>query len=196
MKTFQLFAIATLMLSITSSAALASERYPTEQELRTLTQQLKRNIPKLKKSSMYRDRRTPVERQQVKSLVDAWAKADPAIAPFLGTWTAIEESMSIYPSTTQGQICIIEIFLADQGSGVSFSTAIVAGNRLRANDQTVKIKEGEFLGSAFVVQGKPGIYEYAHPRPLDNPGTMDFLREKPEILEQFEQADCSISSPN
>jgi hypothetical protein len=94
-----------------------------------------------------------------------------------------------------GQVCIIETFLADQGLGVSFTTATVTNNGLRAGDKKVLIKEGNFLANAFVYEGKPGIYEYAHPRPLSNPAATDYLRNERKVVEQFNQAGCISSLP-
>lgn len=189
------FAIAALILSSFALPTWASERYPTEQELSKLSRQFKQKLHSLKKSRMYQDRRTPTERQQVKSFVDVWSKLDSQTAPFLGMWTAIEESMSIYPSKTKGQVCIIETFLADQRLGVSFTTATVTNNGLRAGDKKVLIKEGNFLADTFVYEGKPGIYEYAHPRPLSNPAATDYLRNERKVVEQFNQAGCISSLP-
>lgn len=187
---FRCATIATLLISI-ASPTWASDRYPIDQELNQLSRQFKQKLPKLQKDRTYHDRRNATERQQIKAFVEAWLQVDPEVAPFLGMWTAIEESKSIYPSSTKGRVCIVDTFLADRGMGVSFSTATVVNNRLRSNDKTVSIKEGNFLATAFVYQGKARIYEYAHPRPLNNPATTDYLRNERKVIEQFKQAGCT-----
>ena len=100
-----------VLACLTLPAEAQSERYPTETELQQLAQELRQKIPELENSGFYNDRRSFEEWQEISVYVDAWAEVDPEIAPFLGEWGAIEESLYIYPSTTTGEVCILDIYL-------------------------------------------------------------------------------------
>lgn len=191
-------AICVMLLGCFCLPASASERYPTEQELQQLTQQFKQRVPQLQndQTGFYRDRRTASERQQVESFVNAWAKVDPTAAPFLGKWVAIEETIGIYPSQTPGKVCVIETFIPDQEtSGLSFNLGQVINGTIRTADHLILIRQGNFLGSTFVYQQKPGLYEYGNPRPLENPENVEYFRKDPKIVQQFKQAGCTADLP-
>ncbi len=160
--------------------------------MRVLTQQFKQNIPKLQRSRSYADRRTPEQKQQVATFSRDWSSIDPSVAPFLGQWTAIEESKSIYPSRKKGQVCVVDSFIPERDgtSGYSFTTGTVSNEQIRTEDKLVLIKDGNFLGTAFVVRGKANLYEYAHPRPLKNPAGDNYLSKETQILEKFRETGC------
>ncbi len=162
--------------------------------MQSLSQQFKRKLPTLKNdpTRTYSDRRTPAERQQSQTFVQSWARIDPAVATFLGGWTAIEESMLIYPSRTKGQVCIIETFIPGANEpGVAFMLGKVMRGQVQTGDRKILMRQDAFLGSAFVYNGKPGLYEYGNPRPLQDPATVNYLQRVPGIVSQFKQAGCT-----
>lgn len=171
-------------------------RYPNDQEMGVLTQTFRRDLPKYRKSVAYRDRRTPEQKQQIAAFTQAWAAKDPAAAPFLGSWVALEEMLLIYPSGTRGQVCIIERFLPrSDGKAADFTLGTVAQGRIRTTDRNIVIKEQEFLGLAFVYQGKPGIYAYANPKPLPSLALLEDIKRSPQILQAFKRAGCRTDLP-
>jgi hypothetical protein len=92
---------------------------------------------------------------------------EPAAATFLGDWSAIEESMLIYPSRTKGQVCIIETFILGMNdSGFAFTLGKVVRGQVQIDNRKILIRQDAFLGAAGVYNGKAGLYEYANPRPL------------------------------
>ncbi|MGA7932273.1 MAG: hypothetical protein WCA35_01715, partial [Kovacikia sp.] len=187
-----------LLAGFSQSAFAQLQRYLTDRELQSLSQEFKRKLPTLKndRTGTYRDRRTPAHRKQIQTFVQAWARVDPAIAPFLGGWTAIEESKLIYPSRTKGKVCIIDTFIPGMNeSGVSFTLGNVIKGQVQTGDRKILIRQDGFLGSTFVYQGKPGLYEYGNPRPLEDPTTVNYLRQAPGIVSQFKQAGCTAGLP-
>lgn len=194
--------VSLVWVSVSPLAVAESQRYPSETELQQLIQDFQRQVARLRRirheTGFYLDRRSPLERQQHQAFVQAWGKVDPAVAPFLGNWTAIEESLMIYPSQTKGQVCIIETFIPDQEtSGIAFTTGTIDQGRIYTRDRKVFVLDGvgDFLGSAYVYEGKPGIYEYANPRPLPNPQATDYLQREPSLLMQFQQLGCQATVP-
>lgn len=192
------FAICTslLILAGIASPTLASDRYPNAREMQSLMQQLKQNIPKLQRSRLYQDRRSPAQKQQVTAFSQDWSSIDPTVAPFLGQWTAIEETKSIYPSRTKGRVCIIDTFLPERrdSSGISFTLGTVANRVIRTDDKLILVKEGDFLGANFVTNGKANVYEYAHPRPLKHPASDKYWSKETAILQAFQKAGCVAES--
>lgn len=178
-------------LSLTLPAVAQSKRYPTDAELQPLIQGMRQNIPQLVESGFYNDRRTESERQEVADFAAAWALVDPAIAPFLGEWTAIEESLYIFPGPVRGEVCIIDSYLEES----EFYQGQVIDGKVYTDNNLVFVIDSGFLGNTFVVENYPGLYEYAHPRPLEHPANHYFAEYHPEIVAQFIQAGCLAERP-
>lgn len=190
--------LAILLMSIPAGAQ--SERYPTHTEIEALAQQMQQNIPKLLETGFYTDRRTSEELQQREALVDAWTEIDAAIAPFLGEWFAIEESLAIFPAATPGEVCIIDNYLG----GSEFYLGKVVDGSVYTDTNLVFFVEGDFLGSVFVSQNEVDFYEYAHPRALIDPETSPlhidsvasaFAENYPDVVEQFQTTGCLPGLP-
>ena len=180
-----------VLMSLALPSIAQSERFPTDVEMAPLVQEMRQRRPDLQASGFYTDRRTLAEQWFVDEFANTWAAVDPAIAPYLGEWTAIEESLYIYPSTTPGEVCVLDIYL-DLGD---FYTGQVRDGRVYTTNNLVFLLDGDFLGSTFVVDSQPGIYEYAHPRPLPDPA--ESLGEYyPELVTQFAAANCVTGLPN
>ncbi len=178
-------------LPITASAEL--ERYPTDQEVQQLVRQFQQKLPQLQNDTtgIYHDRRSPLEKQQLQQFTQAWNQVDPAVAPFLGEWFAIEESLAIYPTSVPGQVCIIDAHLDD----VVFYLGRVSDRRVKTAMHLILVREGDYLASLFISEEKPGSYEYGNPRWVNNPTRQTYFQNKPEILRQFKQAGCQSGLP-
>ncbi|RZM82404.1 hypothetical protein [Leptolyngbya iicbica] len=180
-----------LLLGAGLPAIAQSERWPTEVEQQQLQQIMRQRLPDLATSEFYPDRRTLAERWIVAEFARAWAAVDPAVAPYLGEWVAIEESLYIYPSSTPGQVCILDIYL-DEGD---FYTGQVREGKVYTTTNLVFLLDGNFLGNTFIYEDQPGIYEYAYPRPLLDPATT-LGAYYPAAIAAFEAMNCEIGLPN
>ncbi|MBD1874884.1 hypothetical protein H6F75_15460 [Nodosilinea sp. FACHB-131] len=191
MRQLQLGGVWVLVLAILAQPAIAqSERYPTATELQQLAQELRRKIPDLQASGFYSDRRTFEEWQERSAYAEAWADVDPAIAPFLGEWTAIEESLHIYPATARGGVCILDVYQDES----KLYTGQVRDGKLYTDQNQVFFLDNNFLGNAAVYDNQPSFYEYAHPRPLPNLSE-DLGQYYPETIAAFEASNCLVGLP-
>ena len=95
-----------------------SERHLSNQEIQYLIDKshLSRVVNAIS-SRDFDDRRSEHEITSFNQFVSAWQKADPSIAPFLGVWKANEQQLELYPSTTQGQICVVMEYFAGSREG-------------------------------------------------------------------------------
>lgn len=191
MRQLQLGGVWVLVLASLAQPAIAqSERYPTATELQQLAQELRRKIPDLQASGFYSDRRTFEEWQERSAYAAAWAGVDPAIAPFLGEWTAIEESLYIYPATARGGVCILDVYQDES----KLYTGQVRDGKLYTDQNQVFFLDNNFLGNASVYDNQPSLYEYAHPRPLPNPSE-ELGQYYPETMAAFEASNCLVGLP-
>jgi hypothetical protein len=148
-----------------------------------------------------RDRRNETETHKLKAFVRAWLPVNPDVAPFLGQWTALEETKNIYPSTLKGKVCIIETFIPTENDrGISFAQGTISGKSIKTTNFASLIQQGNYLGVAFINtrNNQPGIYEYAWPKPLVEPAKlMSYLppADRNRLLQQFKEAGCSDTLP-
>lgn len=184
--------------------AQQSKRYPTENELQQLMNRFSNFVtsPSPGNRDFYiRDRRNETETQKLKAFVRAWLPVNPDVAPFLGQWTALEETQNIYPSTLKGKVCIIETFIPTENDmGISFAQGTISGNSIKTTNFASLIQQGNYLGVAFINtrNEQPGIYEYAWPKPLVEPAKlMSYLppADRNRLLQQFKEAGCSDTLP-
>lgn len=184
--------------------AQQSKRYPTENELQQLMNRFRNFVasPSPGNRDFYiRDRRNETETQKLKGFVRAWLPVNPDVAPFLGQWTALEETKNIYPSTLKGKVCIIQTFIPPpNGRGISFDQGTISGKSIKTTDFTFLIQQGNYLGAAFINtrNDRPSIYEYAWPKPLVEPAKlMSYLppADRNRLLQQFKEAGCSDTLP-
>ncbi|MEG4448316.1 hypothetical protein QUA35_05545 [Microcoleus sp. N9_B2] len=199
--TISLAILATTSLPI---VAQQSKRYPTENQLQQLINQFRNFVaspPEGSRGFYLRDTRNAAQFQNLRAFVRAWLPLNPDVVPFLGQWTALEETMNVYPSTIKGQVCIIETFIPPiDGIGMSFAKGTVSGKHIRTSDTKVLLQQGNYLGVAFVntSNNQPGLYEYAWPKPLTN--LAQLMRGIPQVdrnrfLQQFKEAGCTESLP-
>jgi hypothetical protein len=170
------------------------QRYPTAAELELLTQRLKQEVDqmpeRIKSAPIYSDQRTDAERKQMAQLTQTWAEVDPEIAPFLGKRQLIESQL-IYPSRQRGQVCIIETYwLSETEHGVRFSTGRAARGMIRTTARQVLMRDRGYLGVAYIKNNRPELSTLPYPLPLAPPTAIDFLKHNPQVLQQFQQAQC------
>jgi len=184
--------------------AQQSKRYPTENELQQLMNRFRNFVasPSPGNRDFYtRDRRNETETQKLKAFVRAWLPVNPDVAPFLGQWTALEETKNIYPSTLKGKVCIIQTFIRTKNdNGISFAQGTISGKSIKTTNFAFLIQQGNYLVSAFVntTNNQPVIYEYAWPKPLVDPAKlMSHLppADRNRLLQQFKEAGCSDTLP-
>ncbi|GET37737.1 hypothetical protein [Microseira wollei] len=192
-----------LMVSLTiwatgSSPVLAqSQRYPTNAELRQLLRTF--NTVPSSANLPTEDRRTLSEKRALESFVTSWSRVDPAVAPFLGQWGGIEESISIFPSNVRGRVCII--FMGSGESSADFDIGNVSNSQIRTNrsfGRSLIIRQGNRLGLAGIYRNGAGISAYEFPRPLRIPTNSSLLNlsNASRIIQQFNAAGCTNSLPN
>ena len=167
-------------------------RFPTEDEVRELMEEARQEILRLREMGMYFDLRTPAEREAATAFSTAWAAVDPAIAPFLGDWSAWDEGKAIYPSPNPGVVCIVDIYPEDY----SFSMGFVVNHKIYTSTYATLVLDNEFLVSLFVSDQQPSQYSYLSPRPLEHPAMISYIAQlAPEVIDQFDQAGCIIDEP-
>ncbi|XWK91021.1 MAG: hypothetical protein U7127_13535 [Phormidium sp.] len=192
--------LALTVCSIQVVAQSASERYPTTTELVRLRDKLRRQIRKLENENEFKDSRSSADKQRRASLVSAWTKFDPIVAPFLGYWSGYEESLLIYPGNNKGRVCIIY-----EGLGiVEISFGNVVNGEIRTDEKETIIKEGNYLGVASVRNNKPDIFVTP---PYMNPSITLLMSEfmnrasmnRPDIAEmvqKFKASGCRDGLPS
>jgi hypothetical protein len=168
------------------------ERYPTVAEIADLHGELRQSIPQLLTSGFHTDWRTPEQRQQRAALVAAWTEVDSEVAPFIGEWVAIEESLGIFPTATPGVVCIVDTYLG----GSEFERGMMVAGALYTDSGSVLVPEGEFLGNFFVTEGEAYSYPYSHPSPLQDPADIAIYASRyPDVVAAFEANGCLVPTP-
>jgi len=166
---------ATVLVSGNWSGAIAqnlrSDRHLSEQEIQSLINsvQLSRVVNRVTDRVGLDDKRSQLEINSINQFVRAWQKADPSIAPFLGNWSAYEESLELYPSIVRGQVCVVREYFAGSREGTKrlLNVGKVSGDKL--------ITDGE-LGKKVFVKRK-GI--------LRKPSTSEFPIQEVEYVGMF-----------
>ena len=66
--------------------------------------------------------------------------------------------------------------------------------RVYTGQNLVFLLDNNFLGSMYVYDDQPGIYEYANPRPLPNPSE-ELGKYYSEAVAAFEASGCLVGLP-
>jgi hypothetical protein len=177
-------------ISMQVVAQIKAERYPTAKEMQQVRQKFRQEIL----SKHTGDGRTKSEEQVRESFVKAWSKVDQAVAPFLGTWSGVEESLLIYPSNTKRRVCLV---WNGEATG-SLSIGSVFNKQIRTSDNYVYFKEGNYLGIATVKDNKADLateYPLVDFRALEPPTKLPIIdkQERTQILQEFKAAGCTTS---
>ena len=169
----RLIPIALTLILLPLPAFAQSQRHPTAAEIDVLLQELHDYIPNLLESGFYSDRRRPEERQQRDDFVEAWSQVDPAVAPFLGDWFAIEENLEIFPTADPGVVCVIDSYLDIS----DFYLGQVVAGHLQTDTNLTFVLDSGFLVSTFVYDNQAARYEYANPIAVKDPAAGSYYPE-------------------
>ena len=161
-----------------------NQSYLTDEELQKL-------MPDFQRQVQYWSQYEEPERQSEARAFGATLSRDRAVTPFLGKWAAIEETMDIYPSKINGQVCIIHAFSTPEPE-VDFSLGKVLNQRIYPVEGGVIIQQGNYVGVAGRNGNEAGIYVYRLIEPAEAP-TRAYWRDWDEgdrVIEQFKAAGC------
>lgn len=181
----------TLMITFGMSTQFAyaqTQSYPTDEELQTLIPDFHRQV------EYWNQYEEPKRQSEARAFAESWSRRDPAVAPFLGNWLGWEETRDIYPSTTDGQVCIIHTYGTEQA--VSFGLGNVLNQRIYTDGGAVIFQQGNYVGVAWSndneAGNEAGVTAYRLFAPAEVP-TQAFWRDWDEgdrVIEQFKAAGC------
>jgi hypothetical protein len=187
---------------ISSPISAAPERYPTNSEIKSLRQQFRQLIVKMKsdkvRGAYIKDKRSDLERQARNSFVESWSKVDPSIAPFIGSWIGDGYYYHIYPSKKLRQVCIIG---TDEGQA-SFTTGTISNGNIFTKDRMVLFRESTYLGRIYIYKGKLQMTEIPFKSPSSPKSLTELIKyvaeetEKNSISQSFRENDCISSFTN
>jgi hypothetical protein len=183
----------------------SSQRFPTDKEVRTLLQKLKKRIIQNPKY-IDRSRRD----FSLETFTRAWAKSDPSASYFLGEWDSQEDAIMIYPTSTQGKVCVIWTLPAGSVNGrpmvtATFNIGFVSKEQLKVNNiffdkgKAVIIRDGNYLLIASVDRDSPQLSTYSgFSLPLQSLESLPLANtsENRRVIQQFNDAGCTTSLPN
>ena len=161
-----------------------TQSYPTDEELQKLMPDFQRQV------EYWNQYEEPERHREARTFAENWS-GDPTVAPFLGSWAAIEETMDIYPSTTEGQVCIISTF-STPNPEVELSLGNVLNQRIYTDAGEVIIQQGNYSGVAWSNGNGTGIYVYRLIAPTEVPTreSFSYWDNGSSVLEQFNAAGC------
>ena len=185
-------------------AQMQSERYPTDAELQKAIEDFRLDIPAFQRSRQFK---TMPRIPALQLFITAWLQVDPAVAPFIGTWSEPKYDWSIYPSNIRGRVCVLFNHLIRGGTGndAYFSLGSVSNGQLRIKGESftgesyrVFIREKNYLGSVSVQSNRTGIKPFIHRLPLIPPKNLPITnsQEKSRIVQLFNRAGCTTLLPN
>lgn len=162
-------------------------------------EELQKLMPDFQRQVEYWNQYEEPERQnEAKAFAENWSRRDPTVALFLGKWAGWEQTMDIYPSTTDGQVCII--YTDETAQVVGFALGNVLNQRIY-DSSGVTFRQRNYLGSAWNNNnptGEAGIEAYRLFAPAEVP-TRGYWRDWDEgdrVIEQFNAAGCIAEASN
>lgn len=163
----------------TQLAYAQTKSYPTDRELQKLMPDFRRQV------QYWSEYQEPERQSEARAFAASWFR-DPAVAPFLGEWGAWEETMEIYPSSKNGQVCIIHTYGIEEE--VRFNLGNVLNQRIYTDVDEVIIQQGNYTGVAW----KNGVNVYRLIAPAEVPTRASWIdwREGSRVIEQFNAVGC------
>jgi len=116
-----------------------SDRYLSDQEIQALESDSQKVSSSRGGGRPYQDSRAATDVDQITQFISDWQKSESSIAPFLGNWGGFEESLSIYPSTRKGTVCIVHRSYGRNGVEYNFNFGKVVSNKLVSDGQLGKV---------------------------------------------------------
>lgn len=173
-----------------------SERQLTPEELNQALSQLDEDMDKTSNSqvvgSLYQDRRTPQQKNEINAYVQSWASINPDIAPFLGRRQIIENTF-IYPSLRKGKVCILQQYTSYLSEkGVLFSLGSVNDGILQTSSNQTIIARNGLLAVISIKENMSQLSLLPHALPLIEPE----LNQLPDIQKQYDESQCQLTAPS
>ncbi|MEW6493029.1 MAG: hypothetical protein AB1589_11055 [Cyanobacteriota bacterium] len=154
----------TIAFSISPQIAYAqTHSHLSDEELQKLMPDFQRQV------EYWNQYEEPERQKEAKAFAENWSRRDPAVAPFLGSWAGWEQTMGIYPSTTDGQVCIIAT--DDTAKVVGFALGNVLNQRIY-DGSGVTFRQGNYVGDAWNKDnptGEAGVHAYRLFAPAEVP---------------------------
>jgi len=184
-------------------------RYPTDSELQQLSQEFQSMlIPSMQRSRQYgMGRRDSV----LERFTREWAKFDRSASFFLGKWIKGVDDIYIYPSSKQGQVCVIWTLPGGRVDGRNvtdalFSLGLTSNGQLKVTNmfsdrkKTVILRSGNYLATtSFNPNNVPQVRPYSSiSEPLSPIESLSLANtaENRKVVQQFYAAGCTVSLPN
>ncbi len=183
----RLINILAIALSIIPQLAYAqTQSYPTDEEIQELMPDFQREV------EYWNQYEEPERQSEARAFAENWSRRDPAIVLFLGSWSGWEETTDIYPSKTEGQVCIIHTSEPE----ASFSLGQVFNQRIYTDRGEVIFQQGNYVGVAWSNDNEAGIeagitaYRLIAPTEVLTSESLSYWDGGDRIIEQFNAAGC------
>lgn len=176
----------TIFCIIPQLAYAQTQSYPSDEELQKLMPDFQRQV------EYWNQYEEPERQSEARAFAENWSRRDSTVVPFLGSWSGWEETMDIYPSTTEGQVCIIYTSEPE----ASFRLGNIRNQRIYTDRSEVIFPEGNYVGIAWSNDNKAGIeagvnvYRLIAPAEVPTRESLSYWDEGDRILDQFNAAGC------
>jgi hypothetical protein len=191
------------MFPLASSVMAAFDRYPTEVEIQSAMGDFHQAVTGIPGPGA-RDRRSPLDVTELSSFIEDWSQFDSSIAPFLGTYSGVEETLRIYPSRNRGQVCIIRSGYGRNGVIYTFGLGRVTENKIyttgdlgqqilfpqrggTAGRDRVPNEQRNYLVLVGIYNDQTILNAWGLPTPLESPDD--------SVSEEFRKFDCMLEKP-
>lgn len=199
---------------LTTFPAFASERYPTNSEIKRLIREFQQRAVSKPISGeccggYESDNRTPAQKRRLESFITNWKRVNPDITPFLGYWGNNDADISVHPSKTKGRVCVVWVL---KGPSYIFSIGNYSNGVIRLSNgelnKRVLITQRNPKGNPFLLLAsvlkntalaEPGSDVYAYPQvpPLFKDFVIkERLEEGNQIIRQLNATGCTDYRPH
>lgn len=182
----------TFALAFSMSTQLASaqtQSYLTDEDLQKLMPDFQRQV------EYWNQYEEPERQSEARAFAENWS-GDSEVAPFLGKWAALEETMEIYPSTTEGQVCIIAT--DSTIPEVDFSLGNILNQQIYTDAGGTLLQQGNYVGAVWNKENEIGVYVYRLIAPAEVPTRASWRdwQGSSRVLKQFKAAGCIAEAFN
>jgi hypothetical protein len=180
-----------------------TSQYPTEAEIQSALEDLPQAVREVPGPGA-RDIRSIAEVETLTFFVEEWSQVDSSIAPFLGTYEGLGESLQVYPSRTRGQVCIIRSGYGSNGTWNLFGLGTVIEHQIYttgdlgqyilfeqrggiASKHELQNSERDYLALVGIDNGQAELSAWSLPTPLGSPSA--------DIIQKFNESGCTTALP-
>jgi hypothetical protein len=170
----------------TQLACAQTQSHLTDKQLQNLMPDFQRQV------EYWNQYEEPERQNEARAFAENWSRRAPAVAPFLGSWSGWEETMNIYPSTTDGQACIIYTSEPE----ANFRLGNIRNQRIYTDRGEVIFQQGNYVGVAWShnkeadIEAGVNVYRLIAPSEVPTRESLKYWSEGSRILEQFKAAGC------